>query len=443
VSAWFRELSLPSLAAAVVVLGHMLQLRNGFYTEAAVGWLTAAMLLAITGVAGFRRQPASATALRILHGVVLVGLVWQLYDLARSWPGLYIPRTTSRVLFRGGMVLEACWLAAGVLKVRKLARVWFPGLVATHIVLGVWTLHVSPALLSDMVLGHDAAIDALRHGRTPFETEFSNLYGEGTRFYPPERVVDGRVRLGYAYPPLSLAILAPFEIVLGDYRLGLLTAFALSVLLIGYAGGGTISKLVAALLLTQPRGLFVLEQGWTEPLVVAFLSAAVALAHRPIASAWMAGWFLVAKQSMVLAVPFVARQLWARGPRLLAVAAAAGAVVTVPFFLWDPRGFLDLVVFLQFHESFRPDSTSYLSWAARRGWGEGSMLWALGAGAAAAIGCWRFVPNTPAGMALAAGAVTLAAFAFGSKAFANYYYFVVGAFCCAISAAVAAATTAK
>ncbi len=44
-----------------------------------------------------------------------------------------------------------------------------------------------------------------------------------------------------------------------------------------------------------------------------------------------------------------------------------------------------------------------------------------------------FTPRTPSGFAAALGLVCLLLFLFSKKAFCNYYFFVIGAWCCAIA----------
>jgi len=75
------------------------------------------------------------------------------------------------------------------------------------------------------------------------------------------------------------------------------------------------------------------------------------------------------------------------------------------------------------------------------GMGQGSFVWALGAGAIAAIIAAVSTRNTPEGFAATVTFTTFAFFAFGSKAFCNYYFFVIGALCCAIAAVPSAAAT--
>src|SRR5439155_912649 len=83
---------------------------------------------------------------------------------------------------------------------------------------------------------------------------------------------------------------------------------------------------------------------------------------------------------------------------------------------------------------FRNDSLSYLAWAAIHGFGQGSFVWAVGAGVVGGIVSAVTTRNTPEGFSASITLTTFAFFAFGSKAFCNYYFFVIGALCCAIAA---------
>jgi hypothetical protein len=214
-------------------------------------------------------------------------------------------------------------------------------------------------------------------------------------------------------------------------------AWVAAAALVGYLGRATFLKLAAALMLTQPRGFFVLEQGWTEPTVLLLATATVyVMIRRPELAGWPSGLLAVAKQYLLLGAPLIWRFAASRRHKWKFLLGAAGiaAVVTVPLAIVQPSAFAESVVLLQLREPFRIDSLSYLSWAARQDWGAGSFVWSLGAGVAAlAIGALA-TPNTPAGFAVALALSTFATFAFGSKAFCNYYFFVAGVLCCAAAA---------
>ena len=89
---------------------------------------------------------------------------------------------------------------------------------------------------------------------------------------------------------------------------------------------------------------------------------------------------------------------------------------------------------LQFQLPFRMDSLSYLVW----------LTYNTGVQPPAAVGFLMMVPavalmawrgaRTPAGFAAAVALIFLSFFAFNKQAFINYYFFVIGAMCCAVAA---------
>jgi hypothetical protein len=66
--------------------------------------------------------------------------------------------------------------------------------------------------------------------------------------------------------------------------------------------------------------------------------------------------------------------------------------------------------------------------------GQGTFVWAIGAAIAAAVVSVVVTRNTAGGFAAAVALTTFMMFAFGSKAFCNYYFFVIGALCCTLAA---------
>jgi hypothetical protein len=424
--------------ASAAALGHALQLSNGFYDDRALVWLTAAFGLALAGMLTLHsplRPEHGELGLR-LAAALAVG--WQVSALATAVPGIHLQPRTNLQPFQAGALAELVLVLVGVIGIRRLARLWFPALIALHLALGVWMLRASPSPHIDVVTVHREAFDALARGQSPYQISFDNIYGPADRYYNPDAVKDGRVMFGYPYPPLTLLLAGPAHVIAGDYRYAHLFAWVAAAALVGHLGAPLFSKLAAALLLTQPRGFFVLEQGWTEPIVLLLFTLTVfTMTKRPQIAAWAGGLVVVSKQYLTLGVPLLWR-FFGRNPdcwRRLLQAAAIAVVVTLPFALWHPASFLESVVLLQTREPFRIDSLSYLSWAARRGLGAGSFLWALGAAFVTLAAGMLATPNSPAGFAMCLAFSTFAMFAFGSKAFCNYYFFVAGALCCAAAAA--------
>jgi hypothetical protein len=308
-----------------------------------------------------------------------------------------------------------------------------------HVALGVWMIRASPNPWIDVVTVHRAAIHALLTHHDPYRITIQNIYGDlAPFFYNRAAIIGNYIALGYPYPPVSLLLAVPGQLLAGDYRYAELAAVAGGAAFIGFSGPDLPAKLAACVLLTTPRGLFVLEQGWTEPTAILLLAATIFFMRRSaIAASWTAGLLIVSKQYLGLAGPGFLRFCVGRPMpwRLVLFAAFAASAATLPLALWHPNAFMNNVVWLQTREPFRIDSLSYLSWAARAGWGTGSIYWAVGAGLGALAIALVATPNTPAGFASTVALSSLVTFAFGSKAFCNYYFFVIGALCAGAAAA--------
>ena len=434
------------VVVSVASLGRAMQIANGFYDERALMWLTVAFVFAIAAMLVWRTQgrftwlaPQGQWGERALQMLTVAVVASQIVSLLTAAPGLYLEARANVGVFKSGVIAEAAVIGIGVAGFRRLAHAWFPALLALHVALGVWTLRASPSPRIDVVTVHREAFDALSRGRNPYAISFENIYGPDSPFYNPELLAGDRVMFGYPYPPLSLLLAAPGHFLAGDYRYAQLMAYVVAAAFIGYMGSSLFPKLAAALLLTTPRGFFVLEQGWTEPLALLLLAiTAFAMTRWSHVAQWPAGLLLAIKQYLVLGVPLMWRFAQRRQPprQFFLTAVAVVVLVTLPLASWHPRAFVDSVLLLQTREPFRTDSLSYVSWAARYGFGAASFVWSVAAGGLAVAAGWRLTPNTTAGFVLTLALAAFATFAFGTKAFCNYYFFVVGALCCAGAAMV-------
>lgn len=435
------NVSVVCFGLSAIALGQALQIYNGFYHPAALTWLTVSLVLCVIAVLVHRFMTAlSAASALTLNAVLIVGVAWQAQQLFAARPGFYIRDEASLGLFKALIVAQAVPVVLGVANVRALRRVWFPMLLAASLAPGAWMIRASPDPYIDVVEVHKEAIEALIHHRDPYRISFANIYAnaDARKFYNPEAVIGGRLAFAYPYPPPSLLLAVPGHVLFGDYRYSELALLVAAGALIGFSRPGRSAKLAAALLLTTPRIWFVIEQGWTEPIAIFLLALTVFLLVRsPIAAGWTGGILAVTKQYLGFAGLSVVRMMFAR-PRQwhwtgfgIVIGACA---VTLPFALWHPNAFMRNVVWLQTLEPFRMDSLSYLAWAARHGMGSGSVAWAIGAAVVAAVVSLVTTRNTPEGFAASVPIITFALFAFGSKAFCNYYFFVIGALCCAIAA---------
>src|SRR5262249_27155368 len=163
----------------------------------------------------------------------------------------------------------------------------------------------------------------------------------------------GRLQFGFPYPPLSLLVAMPGQLLAGDHRFAQLAAIELSAVLMAFMRLRGFGILAALLYLTTPRIFFVLQQAWTEPFLVLRPAAPVFAACRSRdAAAWWYGAFLALKQYLVFAVPAALLLLawplrWNEVRRFYGRSAIVVCALTVPFFLWNPASFWKSVVMLQ------------------------------------------------------------------------------------------------
>lgn len=427
-------------AASATTLGHALQISNGTFNEGALTWVCVAFVLCGLGTlshAGMVRWTSHGAL--AANALLISGVMWNLAQALAAKPGVYLESDANLLLFAGGLVLEGGLILVGVSRWKAARRLWFPLVLVTHLLLGTWLIQASPNPAIDVVVVHKAAMDALLSGSDPYRISFPNIYGDNWRaYYNPAVVFGDQIGFGYPYPPLSLLLAMPGYVLFGDYRYSELAFLIGAAVLIGYCRKHMTAQLAATMLLTTPRGFFVLEQGWTEPIAVCLVALTTFLLTRgPVRASWAAGLMLATKQYLPFTGLAVLRSLLLdrrRWKLALLVLVCVGAASTLPFALWHQNSFMRSVVWLQTQEPFREDALSLLVWADRHGYGRGSFLWAVGAATAIAFVSLATTRNSPSGFATCTAMTMFAMFVFGSKAFCNYYYFVIGAICCAIAA---------
>lgn len=304
-------------------------------------------------------------------------------------------------------------------------------LLALYGAAGLLTLALCPEPRIDVfVLQRQGAADLLA-GLDPYRSTFPNIYDadETARFFgagAPQRLTH------YPYPPLSLYVGALSHL-LGDVRLGgLFLSMLCGLLIFALARRWRRDQEAAALLalyLLHPRGLFVVERAWTEPLIeCAFVALLFAMAAgRTGLLAACVGLFLSAKQYSVLALPLIFWALAPRAPRnrgALLWGIAGAIALCAPFFVWDPAAFVEDVLLFQLQQPFREDALSLpaaLCWlTGLRAPGGLALLAALGA----LVFCRRRQQPGARGLALCAALLYFWFFFMAKQAFCNYYHFV-------------------
>ena len=318
-------------------------------------------------------------------------------------------------------------------------------LLAIFVVCAAAVLRLTAGDVSDVLVVQRDAADALLAGHNPYTLTFPNIYGaaDSRLFYGAGTVVDGRVKYGFPYPPLTLFWILPAQFFLSDFRYGYLLALALSAAFLVMLRPSRVTLAAAVLLVFSAPAFFVLQIGWTEPFSVMMLCAAIWMVMRQARGSRIAlGLLAVSKQYFVLVLPLMFLLPLPRGAstraahwKSLALAAATASVIVLPFLLWNARALWDSLVTLQLHQPFRTDALNYAAFIKQTSGLQIPSFVGFGAAALTFIFCLRRAPRTVAGFAVSTAFTYLSFFAFGKQAFANYYYFVLAALCCAAAAA--------
>lgn len=313
-------------------------------------------------------------------------------------------------------------------------------LLVAYFVAGVVFLRVRHLPIDTLIFENDS-VHALLHGIDPYGMDITHkdIYTSQQAFYPPEAEMNGRVKVGFVYPPLTLFWMLP-GYVLGDVRYSFLLSIVLTALMMFYSEPNLNGIVSAVLILFVPDTLFVLTFGWNEPLMVMLLGATVLAARR--APRWLPialGLFFASKQYSLLAVPLTALLLpkfsWKAYTFLLTKAGSVAAAITLPFLLWDPRGFWWSLVGFRLRTPLRLDALTFSALLGRHGLPPIPQWVVMVAVLAGTVFTLKKAPKTPAGFAVSLGLVSLIFFVLNIAGFCNYYFFCAGALCLGVSSA--------
>lgn len=312
---------------------------------------------------------------------------------------------------------------------------------ALYLLLGFSSLHTHHPSIDVLVYENDSARSLLL-GQNPYARGVTHqVFGgsPGVVYYGPGIFEEGRVQVGFPYPPLTLFWVLPGYFI-GDVRYSFLLAVFLTSLLIFLLSPDPNGLIAAGLLLFVPETFFVLAMGWTEPLMLITLAITIFSACKaprilPVAL----GLFLASKQYSLLAVPLAALLLpkfsWKSYLSLVIGAGAVAAVITLPFALWDYHGFWWSLVTFQVAAPFRPDALSISALLARHGLSPVPQWLIVAAVLATTVFALNRSPRTPSGFAASLALVSLIFFVANKQAFCNYYFFSAGTLCLSIASA--------
>lgn len=434
------------LGIAGFTLVQALQFSSGFFSYAGIFLLSLALLFLFASMT--YRNPDESVKIfykRISFPVLLAGMFVQLYQLWATLPGFtLLPSAISSLwLFKLGVVIAGCLAALSLLPQKLISSTWQNLLVVLTLVvvwfLGVWVIKAAPQPMIDVLVFHETSAQALLLGENPYTAKVPNIYGH-MAYYGAELVdEEGYLTIGNPYLPLSIYISSLGYLIGGDVRYSHLMAFVLSSALIAFLHAGREAKLAAYLLLFMPRAFYVLEQGWTELILVFFLTAVIFCATRyPKFLPVMLGLFFASKQYLFFMLPvsllLVAnKSSWRDWFNLYGWMGGIIFVVTAPLAFWNLQAFLWNVGAAQWYQPFRIDALSYLALYARVFDQIPPFLISFLALGIALLIVWRIAPRTSTGFAFSLALCLAVFFAFNKQAFCNYYFLVVGAIFCAFA----------
>lgn len=427
------------LALLLVVLGQLLLASDGHYTPEAIRWLLLASALGLLALLVPSLEALEKLGPCTPVAVLLVGLVVQFSQVLTHPPGMYLRPVAGWTPFVAAVGAAAVLSGSLAFAGQSWARVGTALVAVCFLAAGLWLLRASPRPAIDVFIFQQQSSDALLHGRNPYTLTFPNIYPHAP-WYGAE-LTDGKTLFfGFPYPPFSLFLAALGFLATGDYRSAQLVACVVAAACLVAVRPDRLGALVAATFLFTPRGLFVLEQGWTEPLGVALLALVLVASRRAPHLLWVAlGALFAWKQYTVVLLPLTVLLLprpfsWRAWARLVVPALLAALAVSLPLALWDVQGFWRSVVWLQTVQPFRTDALSFPSALVALGYTPPPVVPTLLVLTALATAVVLFrAPRTAQGFALAVTLVLGVFFAFNKQSFCNYWYLVLGAAALAVA----------
>lgn len=176
-------------------------------------------------------------------------------------------------------------------------------------------------------------------GNNPYSMMYTKMYKDVTPDF-------------YSYLPGMIFLTLPFILILGDPRFTVIAAEFMVALIIYKLSEKNKSRYIfPLLLLNNPISLYMVEQSYTEPIIL-FLLVLFAwgiLKNKRIATIISFGLALATKQYVIFLLPLIMRLKMDFKKILFIITGVilTAAVFVIPFYLWSPVDFLHDAVFLQ------------------------------------------------------------------------------------------------
>ena len=283
---------------------------------------------------------------------------------------------------------------------------------------GIVTIVVVPDPHIDVWYLLQQSSDGLRHGQDMYRQHWQHSHG---------------LQAIYPYLPWTTVLLAPFRWLTTDVRAGLLLASLVTSWQLRRLAP-LAPPALALLVLTPPHWAFLVDQSWTEPLLLALLTGAVLAVSRgrPGVAVIALAAAVACKQHVVLLLPVFAA--WpAFGLRRTAQSGALAFLAVLPWLVWDPHQFWHDAVKANLDLGVIPRALCVPSLLLRHDIAVGFWFTLLALAVAYAVVLVR-VPRTASGVALGSALVLLALDLANKQSFFNHYTMPMGLLVVALAA---------
>lgn len=428
------------LLLVAVLLGEMLEISLGTYTDRAISMAATAFVLVMAAFAiALKRVDRSVRWPRAVAGIVWASAIapawiaWHDLDLP-SVPRVFWTAHIAKLAMLYLLVTYVPGLLGWVREPREWRLVRFALLGGLLLLAGIETIRVTPSPSIDVFTVQQGGAEALSSGLNPYGSVHVACTGPSDSC--PTLVP-------YVYPPTHLCLTLPAYWLFGDIRPTMLAALLLAgycMRLVVRQAGRTLPAIVedapALLIWCAPWLPFVVGRSWTDPIQLALISAMLAahFANREKLTAILLGLAISSKQSMFWLAPIAFLILNLR-PRALVLAASVAMASVLPFALWDPGALQDANFDFLASLPPREDALTFLNWASGHlGWRhDGALGFALAA-LVVAVTAFRLRGHANA-FGIVLTATYFCFFAFNKWAFINYYFLIFGL--CSLGAAAA------
>ena len=365
------------------------------------------------------RKLIPALSWNYVERCLFTGVLFFIILRALSSPGIYMKVWWhvhfSKSIFIAAIIIFISYFEFSFIP-RWFRRIRFPLMIGLVLLSRVFMVYASPRPTIDVWVMLQEGAQCLLQLENTYQKLFTGVYSSEPFNY-------------YAYPPITIFLTTPFYFIFGDVRWTFIFAELVGAIFIFRLAVRSglplnVSKYLTLLFYCIPFMPFVIEQSWTEPLLVwsCILFIYFYQFHRVILSMIFLGVFFASKQYLILVIPlllklkFRFRYFWI--PVLI-------CMITYGIYLvWDAQSIIHDNVLFHFRSRFRPDAlnlSAYLfnNWNIRIPGIVTIILMLFGL-----ILGMLCVPKTTSGFFKAISIVFFITLVVNKHAFCNYYYFL-------------------